>query len=167
MKSDNMSIIESFLYELLRPQFKYKGMSVNLLGLPISGKNYSKRSYSNAISKMKNKEFIKHEGEFFKITLRGREFIKKRQDSFNIFNNSFKKESPKNLIVMFDIPETQKAEREWFRWHLKKFNYFMIQKSVWVGPSPLPKDFSDYLEEIKLKECIKTFKLAKPYSNKN
>ena len=162
----NMSIIESLLYELLRPQFKYKGVSVNLLGLPVSGKSYSKRSYSNALSKMKKREFIEHGGEFLKITPKGREYIKRRQDRLNIFAGSFKKESPKNLIVMFDIPEDKKAEREWFRFNLKKFNYGMIQKSVWVGPSPLPKDFLDYLTEIKLKECIKTFKLAKPYQIK-
>ncbi|OGI94256.1 hypothetical protein A3A03_03235 [Candidatus Nomurabacteria bacterium RIFCSPLOWO2_01_FULL_40_18] len=64
---------------------------------------------------------------------------------------------------MFDIPETKKAEREWLRWHLKKFNYSMIQKSVWVGPSPLPKEFLDYIQFIKIKDGFKTFKLAKSY----
>ena len=67
---------------------------------------------------------------------------------------------------MFDVPETKKAEREWLRWHLKKFNYLMIQKSVWVGPSPLPKEFLDYLDTIKIKDCFKTFKLAKGYNFK-
>jgi DNA-binding transcriptional regulator PaaX len=65
---------------------------------------------------------------------------------------------------MFDVPTERKPEREWLRWHLKKFDYVMIQKSVWVGPSPLPKDFKEYLEEIKLTKCIKTFKLAKSYT---
>ncbi len=67
---------------------------------------------------------------------------------------------------MYDIPEDKKAEREWFRFHLKKFGYEMIQRSVWVGPSPLPKDFLDYLGEIKLKSHVKTFKLAKSYKNR-
>ena len=64
---------------------------------------------------------------------------------------------------MFDIPVEKKGEREWFRWHLKKFGYIMIQHSVWVGPSPLPKEFLDYVKSIKLDKCIKTFKLEKPY----
>ena len=68
---------------------------------------------------------------------------------------------------MFDVPEPKKAEREWLRWHLKKFNYVMIQKSVWVGPSPLPKDFLDYIKKIDLKDSIKTFKLAKGYKENN
>ena len=53
---------------------------------------------------------------------------------------------------MFDISESKRAEREWLRWHLKKFNYLMIQKSVWVGPSPIPKEFLDYIKSIGLKE---------------
>jgi hypothetical protein len=42
----------------------------------------------------------------------------------------------------------------------------MIQKSVWVGPSPLPKDFLEYVKSIKLLGQLKAFKLAKPYSEK-
>ena len=64
---------------------------------------------------------------------------------------------------MFDILETKKAEREWLRWHLKKFNYLMIQKSVWVGPSPLPKEFLVFINELKINDGFKSFKLAKGY----
>ena len=68
---------------------------------------------------------------------------------------------------MYDIPHEKKKERDWFRRHLKKFNYIMIQKSVWIGPSPLSKDFLDYVESIGLKEKLKTFKLAKPFIEKS
>ncbi len=64
---------------------------------------------------------------------------------------------------MFDVPIEKKAEREWLRWHLKKFDYIMVQHSVWVGPSHLPKEFLKYIHKIKLDECIKTFKLNKLY----
>ena len=64
---------------------------------------------------------------------------------------------------MFDIPVEKKGEREWFRWHLKKFGYIMVQHSIWVGPYPLPKEFTNYIKEIKLNKCIKTLKLAKSY----
>src|SRR3989344_2754204 len=47
---------------------------------------------------------------------------------------------------------------------LKKFYFSMIQKSVWVGPSLLPKEFLDYIEKIKIKDGLKTFKLAKGYN---
>jgi len=57
-----------------------------------------------------------------------------------------------------------KKERDWFRRHLIKLGYVMIQRSVWVGPSPLPKDFVQYLKIIKIDHRFKTLKLAKPYN---
>ena len=41
----------------------------------------------------------------------------------------------------------------------------MIQRSVWVGPSPLPKEFMEYLKSIGLKDTIKTFKLEKGFTS--
>ncbi len=84
----------------------------------------------------------------------------------NTFLSDIDKDSAKDLIVMYDIPHEKKKERDWFRRHLKKFNYVMVQKSVWVGPSPLPKDFLVYVKSIGLKDLLKTFKLAKPYTGK-
>ncbi len=114
----------------------YKRVRVNTFGYPIVSKKPNKR--------------IK---------------IKNRKKSFYnvVFISPFNKNSPKNLIVMYDIPHNMKKDRDWFRRQLIKFGYIMIQKSVWVGPSPLPKDFLAYLKEIKIRDNFKTFKLARPY----
>ncbi|NVN96898.1 CRISPR-associated endonuclease Cas2 [Candidatus Nomurabacteria bacterium] len=82
------------------------------------------------------------------------------------FDSSFKKDSPKDLLLLYDIPSEKRKERDWFRRHLIKFGYIMVQKSVWVGPSPLPKEFIKYLEEIGLKKDLKTFRLTKSYTGK-
>lgn len=113
-------------------------MEVNSFGIPIFSQGRKSRS------KMKNRKRT-----FYNIA----------------FYSPFNKDSSKNLIVMYDIPSDKKKERDWFRRQLIKFNYIMIQKSVWVGPSPLPKDFLDYLKEIKIGDNFKTFKLAKSYTN--
>ena len=81
------------------------------------------------------------------------------------FISDFKKDAQKNLLLMYDIPHVRKKERDWFRRQLKNFEFVMIQRSVWVGPSPLPKDFLDYLKKIDLQKEFKTFKLAKAYFN--
>jgi len=65
--------------------------------------------------------------------------------------------------LLYDIPEGMKKERDWFRRTLIKFSFIMIQRSVWVGPSPLPKEFLDYVKFIGLKDTIKMFKLQKGY----
>ena len=96
----------------------------------------------------------------------------KKENRKNCFYNKtfvspFKKSSTKNLIVMYDIPNDKKKERDWFRRHLIKFGYILIQKSVWVGPSPLPKKFMKYIEVIGLKKNLKTFKLTKGYTGED
>jgi len=91
----------------------------------------------------------------------------KRVYSFHkCFDFNFALNSPKNLIVVYDIPDGKRKERDWFRRHLQKFGYILVQKSVWFGPSPLPKDFLDYVESIGLLKQPKTFKLAEPYIEK-
>ncbi|MFA4975249.1 MAG: CRISPR-associated endonuclease Cas2 [Candidatus Paceibacterota bacterium] len=117
----------------------YKGIEVNSFGIPIFSRGRESRA------KTKNRK-----RKFYYIT----------------FSSPFDKDSSKNLIVMYDIPSDKKKERDWFRRQLIKFGYIMIQKSVWVGPSPLPKDFLDYLKEIKIGDNFKTFKLAKSYLKK-
>lgn len=112
-------------------------MRVNAFGLPIWGDS----------KKEQNKKSYKRVRSLYHVS----------------FISSFEKDAPKNLLLIYDIPEGRKKERDWFRRQLVKFEYIMIQKSVWVGPSPLPKDFLNYLKEIKIGDSFKTFKLAKSY----
>jgi len=160
-----MSLIYEILKELSDTSVRYKGGHFNLFGIP-RFKSYSRNSLSGTLSYMKKTGLIEKGDESLILTLKGQKYVKKKIDSLQQFYFNFDKDAPKNLIVMFDIPETQKAEREWLRWHLKKFNYSMIQKSVWVGPSPLPNEFLNYIESIKIKDGFKTFKLAKGYDFK-
>ena len=117
----------------------YKGIKTNSFGIPLFLLKNS--------SRIKNKD---RKRSFYNYT----------------FPDIFKKDAPKNLIVMYDIPYSLKKERDWFRRQLIKFGYIMIQKSVWVGPSPLPQDFLSYLKDIKIESCFKTFKLANSYKEK-
>ena len=118
----------------------YKGVRVNSFGIPL---------------------FLKDKKSRVKIKNRKKAFYN------TTFISPFLENSPKNLMVMYDIPHNLKKERDWFRRHLIKFGYVMIQKSVWVGPSPLPKNFLIYLREIKIGDNFKTFKLAKSYLEKS
>ena len=160
-----MSLVYEILKEINNASLNYKGMRVNLLGIP-KFKSYSQNSLSGSLSYLRKNGLLESTDIGLKITPKGQEYIKRKIDSLKQFNYRFEKSAPKNLIVMFDIPETKKAEREWLRWHLKKFNYSMIQKSVWVGPSPLPKEFLYYVKSIGIKDGLKTFKLAKGYDFK-
>jgi DNA-binding transcriptional regulator PaaX len=160
-----MSLIYEILKELSKTTLNYKGAKVNLFGIPKFEK-YSKNSLSGTLCYLRKKNFIENKNYKLQVTKNGRKYIERKMNSLEQFSSKLSKNSPKDLLVIFDIPETKKAKREWLRWHLKKFNYQMVQKSVWVGPSPLPKEFLDYLEEIKIKDGLKTFKLARGFDFK-
>ena len=121
----------------MKKNFKYKGLTVNGFGLLVSSSNMKKSSKSKK-SQRKYSEY-KHFDYNFPIT------------------------ALKDTIVMFDLPSAKRSERDWFRYQLKGFNYSLIQKGVWVGPSPLPKEFVSYAESIGFLNKLKILKLARPY----
>ena len=158
-----MSITKEILEELWNTEVRYKGMRVNIFGVP-RFKKYSPRSIRTTVDRLKKRNIIEKEISGIVLSKRGKDYVRKKIDSLKQFDKSENISKDKNLLLVFDIPTERKPEREWLRWHLKKFDYVMIQKSVWVGPSPLPKEFKEYIEKIKLNKCIKTFKLAKSYT---
>jgi len=158
-----MSIQNEILEILNTPKYYYKGIPVNAFFLPALG-NYKKESVRNNFYYLNKNGYIEKSAGSFIINKNGKEFlnknIKRQLKNFDPINN----EGPKNLLLLYDIPENKRSERNWFRRTLVKFGFVMVQRSVWVGPSPLPKEFLDYIKEIKLKDTIKTFKLEKDYN---
>ena len=158
-----MSIVMEILEGLWNTTLYYKGMRVNFFGFSKPWK-YNDASVRTTMSRLHKKGLITKKSGKWSITKNGKKYFNtEKKKIIPHFNSPLKKDTTKNLIVMFDIPESRKIERNWFRLHLIKFGYIMIQKSVWVGPSPLPKDFVSYVKEIGLRSCIRNFKLAKPY----
>lgn len=62
-------------------------------------------------------------------------------------------------IFIFDIPEKIKQEREEIRRNLTNYGYEMLQKSVWIGKSPLPREFLEDLKEKNLISHIHLFEV--------
>ena len=162
-----MTIKETILSLLFEPRFRYKGMSVSAVGLPILFDDYDRASVYTEFSRLKRGGYITQENKYWRLSSKGEEYVKNRPYILDKeFKHSFSDKQPKTLILMFDIPESRKNDRDWLRKILRSFHYVMIQKSVWVWPSPLPKDFLQLLQKVKLKNSIKTFKLAKGYTIK-
>ena len=157
-----MSMVSDILEELWNSELKYKGIKINIFGVPKFSK-YNHKSMCDTLGQLKRKGLIEKELSGLVLSKRGKEYVRKKFDSLKQFDKPSNSSKGKNLLVMFDVPTERKREREWLRWHLKKFEYIMIQQSVWVGPDPLPKEFTEYLKRIKLDRCIKTFKLEKEY----
>lgn len=147
-----------------KPTIKYKGMHLGFLGLP-DFKYYKYQTLANNCSSLKNRGYIKEMNGNYFITYKGEEFLEKVvRVNFKKFTTEKTKNGPKDLLVLYDVPQDQTSLRNWFRRELKIFHFVMIQRSVWVGPSPLPKEFVSYLKSVGLKDSIKTFKLTKGYN---
>jgi predicted transcriptional regulator len=103
-----VSLIYEILKELNSKSFNYKGVRVNIFGIP-KFKKYSQNCLSGTLSYMRTSSLVENSDDRLKITSKGQEYIKKKMDSLRQFYFDFDKNAPKNLIVMFDIPETKKA----------------------------------------------------------
>ena len=63
-------------------------------------------------------------------------------------------------IVIFDIPEHQRAKRHLLRQELAAYNYEPLQKSVWIGYNPLPDEFLKFIDELDLAQGVHIFKVS-------
>jgi len=62
---------------------------------------------------------------------------KRKAQKYELFNMNIpkmKKWDGKWRVVMFDIPEIDRKDRDALRYHLKKLDFFEYQKSVFVHP---------------------------------
>ncbi len=58
-------------------------------------------------------------------------------------------------IVMFDIPEKKREERNWLRYELYALDYKPLQKSVFMGQQPIDEDIYKEIMERGLNDCIR------------
>jgi phenylacetic acid degradation operon negative regulatory protein len=157
-----MSIKEEILETLNTPKFYYKGIPISAFFLP-AFQDYNKESVRNNFYYLSKNGFIEKSNDHYIINKNGKDYLNKNKKKYLKNFEIIENDGPKNLLLLYDIPENKKNERDWFRRTLIKFGFVMIQKSVWVGPSPLPKEFLDYVKLIGLKDLIKTYKLEKDY----
>jgi len=68
-------------------------------------------------------------------------------------------------LVIFDIPEDKKLAREALRWKLKQFNFFPLQKSVFVFPFKCEKEIRSLADFFKIGEYVEII-LAKSLGSK-
>ena len=99
------------------------------------------------------------------LTQKGREILERlrAQKSKSLpDNNRYKSESDDELkIIIFDIPEEERQKRDWLRSTLKNLKFSMLQKSVWVGKTKLPKQFIEDIARHKIISYVDIFTISK------
>ncbi len=63
------------------------------------------------------------------------------------------------MIVMYDIPEKLRSKRDRLRDGLKILGFKQKQQSVWIGPAPLPREFVEFLGELRILKYINFFQV--------
>ena len=91
-----MSIEYDLLKILNTKTGKYKGIDVNILGLPIF-KNKSERSVKNAYYSLCREGLLSVEDKNLILTNKGRIYLKNKVLSNNNFDSFFKENAPKDL----------------------------------------------------------------------
>ncbi|PIR88022.1 MAG: hypothetical protein COU10_01425 [Candidatus Harrisonbacteria bacterium CG10_big_fil_rev_8_21_14_0_10_45_28] len=111
------------------------------------------------LSRLKKRGLVENKNGIWAITKKGIEFLKNKLISkIPHFGHLKTKNKKKEMVVIFDIPEIRKKQRNWLRMELMALGFIPLQKSVWLGPAPLPKEFIKYLSDTNLLPYLKFFK---------
>lgn len=126
-----------------------------LLGLD-KKRQFSKRSFSAILSQLKAEGLVTFDGSrksaLWRATSRGRECIEvDRMRQLKI-----KKDGVARLVI-FDVPEKERGKRDILRYELISLGYSQLQKSVWIGHFPLPEDFIELIEALRLRGNVHIF----------
>lgn len=123
-----------------------------------------------ALSKLKQQGLVRNKDGRWGATRKGTEYIKvkirKLKDTTAAYAPILRRLSyanipktrSKNMVIAFDIPEIFRKKRRWLRVELVSLNFMPMQKSVWFGPAPLPREFIDALHTLHILKYIKFFK---------
>ncbi len=116
-------------------------------------KKIKENSARTILWRLQKKGLVKKKGAYYQLTLQGLNIIK-------VFQKKNKLESEevwdgKWRMIMFDIPEKRRLDRNWLRSHLLFLDYKPLQKSVLIGQQPLEENFYEEIMERKIHQYIR------------
>lgn len=91
---------------------------------------------------------------FYQLTISGEQKLLLR----TIFQKKYTYKDGSSCIISFDVPEEFKKHRQFLRRLLLQNGFISLQKSVLIGPKFLPKEFSDFLEDLKIRKYVTIIK---------
>lgn len=123
-----------------------------VLGLP-TGYEFSKPSFSVTLNRLRSQGLVSKTGgsryPVWTLTNQGKNKIK----SYGYFIKPAKVDGIPRLVA-YDIPEKERKKRDWLRYELVICGYNQLQKSVWLGYSPLPEEFIQSLKDLNLRNRV-------------
>ncbi len=113
---------------------------------------YQERKHlKQSLRRLIKRGFIQEKPKGFFVTPIGRRFFK--LDAIKKIDG--KSWDNKWYLISFDIPIKMNVKRDRFRRVLKAYNFYPLQKSVWVGPNKFGEDIWKFIVENKLEGFCK------------
>lgn len=122
-------------------------------------KNASRKSIQNTLYRLKKKKLITKTRTGWSASKSTQATLENRSSFYESHTDTAQKNNSNKMIVMYDVPEELKNKRDQLRDSLKILNFKQKQKSVWIGPAPLPKEFVKYLGDLRILKYINFFEV--------
>ncbi len=106
-------------------------------------------------NKKKNKLFLTEKGKLKLKILRRRKFFEENKDKED------KKGNKDVIVLIYDIPESERKKRNDLRIFLTLNGFSFIQRSVWIKQGKITEDFINYLKDINVFDYVQIFKITK------
>jgi len=116
-------------------------------------KNLTKNNSFVILNRLQNKGLVEKKDNKYILTFLGLKYFKRIKQKNS--DREIKKWDGRWRVVMFDIPEKLRKERNWLRHQLYGLEYQLIQKSVFLGKWPLTEDFFNEIIERRLNNFIR------------
>jgi len=139
------NLLELGVRIFINPQSLMRGFS--LYRSPLLSRSEAKILFQQRVSRLKRQGYLRKTENGWELTPKGRiEIIKiilwkKFQD---------KKWDGKWRVIIFDIPEMSRRDRDFLRRELKWIGFIELQKSVWIFPYDMERELMALLKLWKL-----------------
>lgn len=142
---------------LFPKKFEHRHVMHMLLELDTRRKTTS-ATVSSILSRLRRQGLVERNGSTrsaaWRITHKGKKW---HQERFQ--KDVLPKPDGITRLVIFDIPESERGKRTAIRTQLVGCNFRQLQKSVWIGTSPLGEDFVALLDELRLGKKVHIFSI--------
>lgn len=133
----------------LPPNYPEAKLWRNVLGLD-SSYQFSTRTFSATLSRLRHQGLVARHGNnrsgYWSLTRRGEDTIREIVLLPPIDH------IPR--LVIFDIPEFERNKRAAIRQDLLAYEFCPLQKSVWIGYRPLPADFFELIDTLRIRKHV-------------
>jgi hypothetical protein len=141
--SEQIKSLGGFIEDLVLPPFR---LSINRMHYPRTTYYFRNRKLSEAglIKKVDHKKY----GSVLMLTEKGKQLLNKPK-------KATKRTDGLSTIILFDIPEEKRRERNIFRRYLLRNGYTLIQKSFLIAPFKISGELKELIRELRIEHFIK------------